>query len=118
MGGKGAFTLVELLAVLAVAGVLMGLGVAVAAGLQSQGREARAQAGLARLVQAVEERRAQSGGLPAGVDFAALAAGAGEAVDPWGRPYAYEVTGGSYRLWSTGPDGDPATQADNVEAVP
>jgi general secretion pathway protein G len=29
--------------------------------------------------------------------------------DPWGNPYQYESTGGSYRIWSWGEDGQDGT---------
>ncbi len=42
-------------------------------------------------------------------------------VDPWGRPYVYAPPEpargiGRGRLFSAGPDGDPATEGDNVRA--
>lgn len=42
-------------------------------------------------------------------------------ADPWGRPYVYAPPDpargvGRGRLFSAGPDGDPATEADNVRA--
>lgn len=42
-------------------------------------------------------------------------------ADPWGRPYLYAPPDpargvGRGRLFSAGPDGDPATEADNVRA--
>jgi general secretion pathway protein G len=30
-------------------------------------------------------------------------------TDPWGNPYQYESTGGAYRIWSWGEDGQDGT---------
>ncbi|MEO8497775.1 MAG: type II secretion system major pseudopilin GspG [Planctomycetota bacterium] len=34
------------------------------------------------------------------------------APDPWSRPYQYESTGDSFRVWSWGPDGQDGTEDD------
>ena len=70
-GGGAASTLVELLAVLAVAGVLLAVSLGAATGLRERARRTRARAELAGLAQALESYRRQYGEYPLAGDRAA-----------------------------------------------
>jgi len=123
------FTLLELLAVMAILAVLIGLG---AKGISLARREAkmgRAKAEIELIRNALEEFRVEFGHYPVqdpagGIDqldeLAFLAHTVPEMVleDPWGNPYQYyRETGAAnrfrFRIWSKGPD--PDLESDDVD---
>ncbi len=79
-------------------------------------REALARTGLVSLQAAVERHRLETGVLPAGpADLVARGlVTAADLRDPWGRPYVYRVSGGTYRLGSLGPGGQEQTAGEGV----
>ncbi len=73
--------------------------------------EAREAAGeLRRLVRLYRQTH---GKLPASIDELITAGELDSAVDPWGRPYRYEVSGERVRVWSEGRSA--MIEADNID---
>lgn len=116
------FTLVELLAVLAIAAILSGLVVIVFGNVRRASREARARADLERIREGVEEHLSRTGGLPASLADVGWSAGnrlslnaSNAPVDPWGACYVYSVNGArAYVLFSTGEDQGPTNSFDDI----
>lgn len=118
--GRGAgFTLVELLAVIAIIITLMGIVLAGAGYAQRASERARAKAQLATLCQAVDMYKVEFGSFPnvmtnAGV-WKALTNLVNnlEMTDPWGHPWYYIRDARSgYQIWSNGADGSNGTPDD------
>lgn len=133
-GERSAFTLVELMTVVAIIAVLIGLVVGVAGYASRKAAVSRAQADLEKIRAAVEEHRAiygevprvvcvqnnQSTGLTYHLWVKPQAGGrppllvmkgwsdtniAYPLIDPWGNDYCYSNrTAYRYELWSKGPD--------------
>lgn len=116
------FTLVELLIVIAAIVLLMGLFLgafnSVAQGSWDRATEAR----ITLLGRKVAEVRALKGRYPQ--ELADLAPAIdqpgwmrdGHFADLYGRPIRYEVSGGTFRVWSVGRDGVSGTEDDIVYA--
>jgi hypothetical protein len=99
---------------LIIAVVFIGLGAIMAAlGLgviAVQMEEAQDEMGeIAQAIRAVETAQ----GAPP-TSLGALSLGADLLEDPWGEPYNYEVSGGQWRLYSSGLDGTAGT-SDDIE---
>ncbi len=127
---RGAFTLIELLLVLAILGILAAIVVPKFSGRTEQARITAAQSQIATFGTALDAFEVDNGHYPRGRD------GLRELVeqprdaknwkgpylqqdipnDPWGQPYIYEYPGRnnphSYDLYSAGPDGRPGTEDD------
>jgi general secretion pathway protein G len=113
---RRAFTLMELLLVLAIIGLLMGGGAAVYSGIMDSAKVTKTQTKLGILAGQIQLYSSQkSGKLPSqGTGLQALK-GAGmvkteeEVTDAWGQPLIYSIPakrgGEKYDLWSKGPDG-------------
>ena len=103
-----AFTLTELLVVLALVAALSGVLVRAGRHVFETGRVASARAELAVLSAALDQYRSAHGDYPPSLD--ALGGGA-VPLDPWRRPYCYAYksqapwTNPVYVLCSAGPDG-------------
>ena len=130
-----AFTLVELLIVIAILGILMSLVTAGAQSARRRGAVTKAKAMIASLETAIASYEADMGAYPASgnaelvaalqddpqdvhwggpyMEFKEAELEGGELLDPWGNPYVYvAVNGGSpehreqsYDLSSFGPNG-------------
>jgi len=101
----GAFTLVELLIVVALVAILAGLTVATLGYVNKKGAESRARAEVAAFASAIEDFKRDTGRYPETddlVDELTINVGkvyfevlprhtnaAGKLVDPWGDPYIY-----------------------------
>jgi len=133
--GRGAFTLVELLVVLAILGILGGLVMAGAQAARRRAAVTKAKTTIAALETAITMYQGDMGVYPATGNAALVGAleedpgdldwggpylelkedevSGGVLLDPWGNPYVYtSVNGGSpqhrtrsYDLYSFGPDG-------------
>lgn len=119
---RHAFTLVEMLTVMAIIAILAGIIVAGSAYAQRQADRRRALATLERLKMAIEEYRVETGKIPdssfnGDMNSSAWQNLASQAVfrryvtypddflDPWGRPFVYTNRGRfAYLLMSRGPD--------------
>jgi general secretion pathway protein G len=119
---RGGFTLVELLAVIAVIAVVAGLVIGAAGVAGKKADEARAEAEIGLIQQALDEYRGEYGSYPnAGMDkdmavetnfFNVLTNYVPEIRfrDPWGNGFFYSCDTNnsalSYELLSAGPDGE------------
>lgn len=118
MKKTGGFTLVELLAVVAIIGILSALVVGLAGSAQRNAGRKRAEAEIGQLESFVTDYRTKYGkvpGKPGGTEKdcrAALSNALVEAshsltnmVDPWDEPYHYRATSkNTFYLWSTAGD--------------
>lgn len=124
-----AFTLVELMVVVAVIGVVAGLVLAAAGGAQKKAARGQAQAEIKTLSVALERYRSDRGGYPEAITFSTTALftnltnymafkdsqtnQAREILDPYGKAYRYRspavatrsMTAESFEIWSCGADG-------------
>ena len=110
------FTLLELLAVMAIVAVLVALGTQGYRHARLQARESQAVAELERLRLALDEFRAEYGRYPEqlspagiatlpGIGFLTNAVEGVVLVDPWGRDYQYQCSNRFlYSIWSKGQD--------------
>jgi general secretion pathway protein G len=124
-----AFSLIELLVVMAIIGILASIILAAAKGVQNKGARSRAQAEITAIAGALESFKADNGDYPANSAAGSLAlvtnlmpSGGGKVyfefrskytnssgwIDPWGNNYNYVYTNGApnngtnnYDLWST-----------------
>lgn len=127
-----AFTLVELMVVVAVIGVIAGIVLAAAGGVQKKAARDQAKAEIKTLSIALERYRADKGEYPQATATSQTAlianltnymtfktnqiSGLGtnaQLLDPYGYPYRYRcparattnMMGSSYEIWSPGPNG-------------
>lgn len=116
------FTLVELLIVLAIAGLLAALAVPAVRGYIERNQLSQAVLDLSDMSVAIKQLERTTGALPVSL----AAAGYGSKVDPWGNPYQYFVIGNNpagarrdknsvpinsdFDLYSLGKDGQSALQ--------
>jgi general secretion pathway protein G len=116
---RAAFSLMELLTVLALIAVLMGLIVGLRTVVTERGGRSQAQAEMERLADSLEDYRMEFGVYPErleDVDFAAYLVphgfttnSAGRPLDPWDEPYRYELSdqGYAFELWAGGATNHP-----------
>lgn len=124
-----AFTLVEMLAVMAIIAILAGLIAAGSAYIQRDADRKRAQAGLEKIKLALEAYRVRMGRYPNATFNGPINAAAwsqlstmyppfrhpDDAIDPWNRPYLYTNRSRfSYLIMSQGPNADPAATWDDI----
>ncbi len=124
-----AFTLVEMLAVMAIIAILAGIIVAGSSFIQRESDRKRARAGLEKIKIALEEFRVQRGKYPdqtfngpmTNANWAVLSTIAkdfrhpADAEDPWGRPYYYTNRSRfSYLILSRGPNADNNATWDDI----
>lgn len=105
---RGGFSLIEILAVMAVIVVLTGLSLFVARSAAQRADIARTQMQLQKLMGALDECRLQNGAYPAALSSASSYLSAQDQTwnDPWGRAYQYvRETNSRVLLFSLGPDG-------------
>lgn len=124
MKGKKGFTLVEMLAVIAVIGVLIGLVIGLAGLTGRESDDVVAQAGMQVIRDALEEYRIRNGVYPeeeyhgtGGQERGRVPASVlrnhatdwyqrTQGKDPWGVDYRYyRESDLAYHLWSSGPSG-------------
>jgi general secretion pathway protein G len=124
VGSRSGFTLLELLAVMAILAILIGLASGGYKLARRSAREGQARAELELLRSAVEEFRIEYGAYPPASEGAYssmwsdlspdqqqlmrdAAQGALPMVDPWGNDYVYASSNRFlFSIWSTGPDRD------------
>jgi len=124
-----AFTLVEMLAVMAIIAILAGIVVAGSSFIQREADRKRARAGLEKIKIALEEYRLARGRYPdqtfngamTNANWAVLSTLArdfkhpADAEDPWGRPYYYTNRSRfSYLILSRGPNADNNATWDDI----
>lgn len=121
---KRGFTLLELLAVMAIIVLLAGLGAKGYRLARRQAKEGRAMAELETLRNALNEYRVEFGRYPRQdpadgfralpeIGFLTNAVEGAVLEDPWGEPYRYVCTNRFlYTLWSVGQDGSDGTEDD------
>lgn len=120
---RNAFTLMELLLVLAIIGLLVGGGAAVYGSFMDQAKITKTQTALGTLsaqIQQYQVRKhkypSQSEGLQALVQQR-IVADENQLIDPWSNPYVYVYPGkrsktDPFDLYSKGPDGIAETEDD------
>ncbi len=126
---RAGFTLVELLAVIAIIGMLAGIVFGIAGYASKKSDRAKALTDLERIKMALEEYRIENGSYYDGGGASSTDAAFSNAVaryvnggirtaDPWGREYRYALAGGQgYRLWSTGPNTNAVNPEDDVDSA-
>jgi general secretion pathway protein G len=135
---KAAFTLIELLAVMAIMMVLAGLLIGVSTLVYRVAREAKARSNIEKILNALNEYRLENGAYPLSANVGTNDASILEfyqaisnwlphgmnstnsLVDPWGTGFRYVRTSAqSCRLYSFGADtkdGTTPEKADNIES--
>lgn len=105
---KSGFTLIELMAVVAIIMILAGILIPNVAKQVERGREGRAYADIDVLVKAVNLFQVDNGYLPSNlVDLWSSEKGGPyiaskeDLTDPWGNPYGYEKDGSSFTISAT-----------------
>ena len=106
-GGCGAFTLMEMLTVMAIVCLLVTLALGITSHAQRAAREARARAELELIRNALQERMLKNGGYPPAADWTNAVRGwlpgGFTFKDPWNNLYIYtNDTATSYSLYSRG----------------
>lgn len=127
---RKAFSLIELLVVVAIIAILAGLSLATLGYVNRKGAEGRARAEVTALSAAIDRYKLEVGSFPADQDslYASLCPTQGQGkvffeptpgmvstnsqtrrfIDPWGAPYNYRAPGlvnvGSFDLWSVPPN--------------
>jgi type II secretion system protein G len=129
--GRSAFTLVELLSVIAIIGILAGLIIGIAGYASRKADRGKAISEMQKLKNALEEYRVVRGQYPDLSSQTAVADGSFwtnlvatvppeflsgvSSNDPWGNSYWYQRESRfQYKLWSTGPDA--LDDSDNVDS--
>jgi prepilin-type N-terminal cleavage/methylation domain-containing protein len=117
---KQGFSLVDLLAVMAVISILLAIVIGVAGAVQGGALEAKAKAEIADLMNELEKYNADEGEYPENwsdfdtwyrnrypnTAYTLTEGSPSNPVDPWGRDYDYELrTPFAYRIGSFGPNG-------------
>ncbi len=125
----GGFTLVEVLAALAIIGILAGMIMALSSFAVRKAQEKRATAQLQHIRDALDTYKVNNGAYPAASQFvdtrfttllppSLKLDDQHRIIDPWGNPYTYIAQGPeTFDLYSKGHDGQsgsPDTDADNV----
>jgi general secretion pathway protein G len=128
MNNHRGFTLIQLVAAVAIVGILSSIAVPSYRGYVERARTARAIGDLGAIQIAIRKFTAQTRVLPASL----ADVDAGGLEDPWGQPYQYVVLGGlgasrtdhagdpintDYDLFSVGPDGDTAGSLTAAESA-
>jgi general secretion pathway protein G len=122
---RAAFTLMEVMLVLVIIVVIAGLGIRTLGGSFQQAKVNTAKASIATLSNSVKEYQIEigNGNLPQSLEALVsqpsdVEAGAWFAkldklpMDPWNKPFEYEVTGTTFKIKSSGPDSVAGTPDD------
>jgi type II secretion system protein G len=131
LGIRG-FTLVEILAVMAIIAILAGIALGVAKLAATRGERARAVSDIHQIKELLEQFKLDKNRYPLNAagsvtdilinvtdaDMHSLTNDKPEVnlIDPWGRPYQYWLTTPfAYALYSLGPDPSPTNSTDDVD---
>ncbi|MDB6074175.1 MAG: ral secretion pathway protein [Verrucomicrobiaceae bacterium] len=129
---RSGFTLMEMILVLAIIGILVGLGIFAMKGVVGDAEIGKAMADIRTLQTNIVRYRTMAGFVPSqsqGLEALSKKPSGNPAprswrqlmdasalTDPWGHPYQYRNPGkketGGYDVYSTGPDGQDGTQDD------
>jgi general secretion pathway protein G len=128
---RAGFTLVELMAVIAIIGLLAAIILGISGYVARRGDMAKAQGDMEKIKMALEEYKVNFGrfwpndgpvtnSTYGGVTFSNALSGYVADIrllDPWNRGYMYDfMDNAQYRLWSYGPDGADGT-SDDIEST-
>jgi general secretion pathway protein G len=124
---RHAFTLVEILVVVAIIGILASIVLKISGFASGKSDRARALSDMERIKMALEEYKIKEGRYYTGganATDAAFSNAVGPFVrngfritDPWGRNYMYQpVRDQGFRLWSTGPNAATSVTEDDVDS--
>ena len=119
---RAAFTLIELLAVIAIIGVLLGMIVGLSGYAMRMSQESKAKAEIEVWSRALEEYMLEKGSFPeflTDIEDDEIPEDVGLA-DPWGNDYQYSrsaIHAHAFTLYSMGPDGLHGDDAENADDI-
>jgi type II secretory pathway pseudopilin PulG len=114
-GLSSAFTVIELLVVVAIAFIIFGLSAFIWRHMDERNKISRAQTQLACIQAALQDYRSEKGAYPP--DLFYIKDRLPRAVsleDPWGTQYTYTTNDLVFNLLSCGPDRNPTSIQDNI----
>lgn len=120
-----AFTLIELLCVIAIIATLTAMVIGIGIFAKTIAYRKRAQAQLQQIESAIVEYKIKNGGIPKNGGLTIITNylpigflySNSLPLDPWGQPYQYTNIGDAYILSSKGPDmatGNPTNSGDDI----
>lgn len=123
------FSLVELMVVISIIGLLAGIVAWNMRGQSAKAKRAKVKADVKMLSDMVDMFQNERGQYPSSLEDLATRSEEGDPpliksrdmlMDPWKRPYVYELTGGDppYQIGSYGADGAPGGQDENMDIFP
>jgi general secretion pathway protein G len=120
---RRAFTLVELMVVVAIIGILATVVVVNVVGQTYEAKKTRVKADFASIKNAVRMFKIQNGSYPRSLDELLQPGRGGKPSaleelppDPWDNPYEYEYrSGGKYLITSFGGDGQPGGEEEDMD---
>ena len=114
-----AFTLIELMIVIAIIGILSGLSMGIAGYARRKAQEGKARGEIEKIQYVLQDYLMENGTYPANLSFIEeMMPDDVDTQDPWKNDYVYVRTSTSgFRLYSKGIDGKDGTDEDNADNI-